>query len=79
MKNMAKTYLGIDIGYDSLKLALVNKGIVRKTAVVPMPQNLIREGRVVSIETMGELIRRTMKPWPFRMRRCSSAASPCRL
>ena len=68
---MAKTYLGIDIGYDSLKLALVNKGIVRKTAVVPMPQNLIREGRVVSTETMGELIRRTMKEHGLR---CSNAA-----
>ena len=68
---MAKTYLGIDIGYDSLKLALVSKGIVRKTAVVPMPQNLIREGRVVSTETMGELIRRTMKEHGLR---CSNAA-----
>lgn len=58
---MAKTVLGVDIGYDSLKLALVNGKTVRKTAVVPMPKNLIREGRVVSTETMGELIRRTMK------------------
>lgn len=58
---MAKTILGVDIGYDSLKLALVNGKQIRKTAVVPMPQNLIREGRVISTETMGELIRRTMK------------------
>lgn len=58
---MAKTTLGVDIGYDSLKLALVSGKRVRKSAVVPMPQNLIREGRVVSTETMGELIRRTMK------------------
>lgn len=58
---MAKTILGVDIGYDSLKLALVNGKTVRKTAIVPMPKNLIREGRVVSTETMGELIRRTMR------------------
>lgn len=58
---MAKPILGVDIGYDSLKLALVKGRQVRKTAVVPMPNNLIREGRVISTETMGELIRRTMK------------------
>ncbi len=58
---MAKTILGVDIGYDSLKLALVNGRNVRKTAIIPMPQHLVREGRVVSTETMGELIRRSMK------------------
>lgn len=68
---MAKTILGVDIGYDSLKLAVVNGKQVRKTAVVPMPNNLIREGRIVSSETMGELIRRTMKEHGIR---CSQAA-----
>ena len=58
---MAKTYLGIDIGYDRLKLALVNGRQVKKTVSVPMPANLVKEGRVVSTETMGELIRKTMK------------------
>lgn len=68
---MAKTILGVDIGYDSLKLALVNGKTVRKTAMVPMPKNLIREGRVVSTETMGELIRRAMKENGIR---CGQAA-----
>ena len=70
---MAKTILGIDIGYDSLKLALVSGKQIRKTAVVPMPQNLIREGRVVSTETMGELIRRTMKEHGIRCGRAALA------
>ena len=68
---MAKTILGVDIGYDSLKLALVNGKTVRRTAIVPMPKNLIREGRVVSTETMGELIRRTMREHGIR---CNQAA-----
>ncbi len=68
---MAKTILGVDIGYDSLKLALVNGKQVRKTAVVPMPKNLMREGRIVSTETMGELIRTTMKEHGMR---CGRAA-----
>ena len=58
---MAKTYLGIDIGYDRLKLALVAGRQIKKTADAPMPANLIKEGKPVSVETMGELIRKTMK------------------
>ena len=68
---MAKTILGIDIGYDSLKLALVSGKQVRKTAIVAMPKNLVREGRVVSTETMGELIRSSMKEHGIR---CGQAA-----
>lgn len=70
---MAKTILGVDIGYDSLKLALVNGRTVKKYAVVPMPKNLIREGRVVSTETMGELIRRSMKEHGIRANRAAVA------
>lgn len=56
-----KTILGVDIGYDQLKLALVSGGRVVKTGAAPMPENLLKDGRVTSIETMGELIRQTMK------------------
>ena len=58
---MAKTTLGIDIGHDQLKLALVKGTRVLKTAMAEMPENLLREGRITSRETMGELIRATMK------------------
>ena len=58
---MAKTYLGIDIGHDMLKLALVKGGAVKKTATAPMPLNLLREGRVTSPDSMGELLAQLMK------------------
>ena len=58
---MAKKILGIDIGYDQLKLALCQGRRVLKTAVASMPENLLREGQVTSPEAMSELIRRTMK------------------
>ena len=45
---MAKTILGVDIGYDSLKLALVNGKNVRKTAVVPMPKNRCNHLKLIS-------------------------------
>lgn len=58
---MGKSILGVDIGYDSLKLALVKDGRVKKAVTVAMPKNLLRQGRVVSPESMGELIRKAMK------------------
>ncbi len=56
-----KTILGVDIGHDQLKLALVKGKRVLKTATAEMPENLLKEGRVTSREVMGELIRTTMK------------------
>ncbi|MCR5664862.1 MAG: pilus assembly protein PilM [Oscillospiraceae bacterium] len=68
---MAKQILGVDIGYNSLKLVLMNGRQIKKTATAPMPNKLIRAGRVVSTETMGELIRSTMKANGMR---CGNAA-----
>ena len=56
-----KTILGIDIGYDQLKLALVAGGEVISTVSTAMPENLMMEGRITSRETMSELIRTAMK------------------
>ncbi|MBQ1492705.1 MAG: pilus assembly protein PilM [Blautia sp.] len=63
---MAKTILGIDIGHDQLKLALVRKNKVLKVATAEMPQQLLRDGRIVSWESMGELVRHTMKEHGMR-------------
>ena len=60
-KMSSKTVLGIDIGYDQLKLALVSDGRVMKTAVTQMPENLFKEGRFISAETMSSMIRQSMK------------------
>ena len=43
-----KTILGIDIGYDQLKLALVSGGRVVSTASAAMPENLMVDGRITS-------------------------------
>ncbi len=57
----SKTVLGIDIGYDQLKLALVTDGRVMKTAITQMPENLFKDGRFISSETMASMIRQSMK------------------
>ena len=56
-----KTILGIDAGTDQLKLVLVDNGVVLDAVAVPMPENLLKEGRITSIDALGELIARTMK------------------
>ena len=66
---MAKTYLGIDVGHDMLKLALVKGSTVKKTATAPMPVNLLREGRPTSTESLGALIAQTMKENKIRANR----------
>ena len=58
---MAKTILGIDIGHDQLKLALVKGKRVQRVATADMPENLLRENRITSPESMAELLRTTMK------------------
>lgn len=58
---MAKTILGIDIGHDQLKLALVKGKRVLRVATADMPENLLRENRITSRESMAELLRSTMK------------------
>lgn len=56
-----KTMLGVDIGYDRLKLSLVSGGRVLATAAADMPDSLKKEGRITSPEAMAELIKNTMK------------------
>lgn len=68
---MAKMILGIDIGYDSLKLALMSGSQIKNAVIASTPQSLVKEGRVVSIETMSDLIRSTMKEHGIR---CNQAA-----
>ncbi len=72
---MAKKILGIDIGYDQLKLALCQGRHVLKTVAVPMPENLLREGQVTSPEAMSDLLKRTMKENKIRANLAALALS----
>ena len=65
---MAKTCLGIDIGREQLKLVLMKGEKILKNVSVQMPDGLFKEGRVVSVETTAELIRKAMKEHKIRCR-----------
>lgn len=68
---MAKTCLGIDIGREQLKLVLMKGETIQKSVSVQMPDGLFKDGRIVSVESTGELIRQTMKENKIR---CTDAA-----
>ncbi|MCR4797452.1 MAG: pilus assembly protein PilM [Lachnospiraceae bacterium] len=53
--------VGIDIGTNRLKLVVSNGKKIKKVVSADMPENLVKEGEVVSLESMGEFLRETMK------------------
>ena len=68
---MAKKILGIDVGHDTIKLALVKGNRLESVASAPIPVNLVQDNRVVSNESMGEFIKTLMKENGMH---CSQAA-----
>lgn len=68
---MAKPHLGLDIGTGSLKLALCDEKGVRRLAVEALPDNLVREGEIVSFEAMADFIKETLRKHRIAARRCA--------
>jgi len=58
---MASKILGIEIGTNTLKLALIVKGAVQKLAVQRMPDDLVRESRVTSAAAMAQFLKQMCK------------------
>lgn len=58
---MAKKYLGIEIGSHTLKIAVMSGGKAEKLASEPVPDNLVRDGVIVSWEAMADFLRETIK------------------
>ena len=56
-----KTVLGIDIGQNRLKLALVSGGVVKRTVSAQMPEGAIKEGRPDPADMVVDLLKETMK------------------
>ncbi len=56
-----KSYVGIDIGHSQLKIAYVSGNVVKKTAIVPMPDSLVKDGRIVSVDACSEILKKALK------------------
>lgn len=73
---MAKTYLGIDIGANELHLALINGETVRFLIPEPIPDNLVKEGRIISMEAMAEVLRLAIKKNRVSTKACAVVLPP---
>ena len=60
--------LGIDAGHNQLKLVVTEGGYVVNAVAVPMPDNLIRDGQITSVDTLSGLIASTMKEYGIKAR-----------
>lgn len=58
---MRRAVVGIDIGSSNLKLALYNGKRVVRLAEEPMPEQLVRNGIVISPEAMAEFLKESLK------------------
>lgn len=68
---MAKSYLGLDIGTGMLKMALCTHGAVERLAAEPLPDHLVREGKIVSFEAMADFIREAARRNRVAGKRCA--------
>ncbi|MDD4526126.1 MAG: pilus assembly protein PilM, partial [Lachnospiraceae bacterium] len=70
-----KKLLGIDIGSYRLKIVESDGGRIRKAVTVDLPDNLVKNGRIVAFAAMALFIRETLKKNKFRYKDCAVSLS----
>ncbi len=68
---MASRMIGVEIGSNTLKLAVCSGGVVKNVAVERMPEDLVREGRVTAPAAMTEFIKDMCKEYGIRPGPCA--------
>lgn len=58
---MIKTYLGIEIGNLVIKFAVCTEDTIKEFVVEQLPDNLVRDGNIVSWEVMADFIKEKLK------------------
>lgn len=71
MASIASRMIGVEFGSNTLKMAVVSGGQVKKMAVGRMPEDLVREGRITSAPAMVEFIKNMMKENGIRGGACA--------
>lgn len=65
---MSNTYLGMDIGSSSVKMAVVQDRKIQRLLASPLPENLVREGHITSLEAMAEELREMIRREHIRVK-----------
>lgn len=68
---MAKNIVGIDIGACQLKLAVCADGVPRKLVTEEVPDNMIKDGSIVSPEATAQFIKKTASKARIGTRACA--------
>ncbi len=68
---MKNTYLGIDIGSLDIKFAVCSENRIKELVIERLPDNIIRDGNIVSWEVMTDFIKEVIKKHRIR---CKYAA-----
>ena len=68
---MASKMIGVEFGSNTLKMAVCDRGIVKKMALERMPEDLVREGRISSPAAMTEFLKTMMKNQGIRGGNCA--------
>ncbi len=67
---MAKLYTGIDIGTDHLKMAVCGERGVSQVVSEDLPDGLVRDGRITSLETMSGIIKEAVRKHKISSKNC---------
>ena len=63
---MSKKILGFDIGGHAVHIVLRAGKNIKKVVTEPLPEGMIREGRIVSYEALGDFLKQTCKKRKIR-------------
>lgn len=58
---MPKAYTGIDIGNNSVKLAVCKDGVASKLVSEVLPEGMMAEGRLVSFDSMADFLKKVVR------------------
>ena len=73
---MSQSYLGLDIGESTVKIAVVKDGRVLRLCAAPLPDNLVRDGRVTSPDALAEELRALLRREKISTKKCALALPP---
>lgn len=68
---MAKLQVGFDFGTGDLKIAVCDGSAVRKLVVQPVPDRLVKQGRIVSFEAMSDFLKQTVSKHRLGAKNCA--------
>ncbi len=73
---MARTTIGFDIGACTLKAAKWDGSSVRQTLAAPVPENLVKNGAIISYAAMADFIKETAREGRLSGRDCAVILPP---